>query len=219
MFVKQNKNIKESKSVIFFSSDDWNVDLKTSKFHMAKSLENDGYTVLYINSIGLRRQKIQLNLMKKIVVRLKTILGGVKKVSNNIFVFTPFIIPWYSLPVVPTFNKILLIITIKYLQYKHKLKKPELWVFLPNHVNMLGRFGESLSIYYCVDEHTLFSGVDTELMKKLELRLLGLVDMVVVTAKPLYESKEKYSRIFKGLTLRVISLILKGIIVQSKYLQ
>jgi glycosyltransferase involved in cell wall biosynthesis len=180
-----------SKGVIFFSSDDWQGSLKTSKYHMACQLAENGYKVLYVNSIGLRNQQISSGLIKKILSRLRVIVKGVQNVQDNIYVLTPFIIPFHRYRIVNVINKFILVITIRIFKWRLKISEAELWLFLPNHVSLVGMFNELVSLYYCVDEHILFEGVDTHAMKKMEDKLLRSVDLVVTTAKPLYISKQK----------------------------
>ncbi|MBI3563144.1 MAG: glycosyltransferase [Gammaproteobacteria bacterium] len=181
------------RAVLFFSSDDWSDDLKTSKYHMATCLANDGYRVLYINSIGLKQQSLGSQFLKKVFNRLKTVFKGLRHVNANLYVFTPFILPFHSSNIVSRLNQLILVLSVRLLQYRLNISEPELWVFLPNHVSLIGKFNERVALYYCVDEHTLFSGVDTSFMHNLEEKLIKHVNLVVVTAKPLYESKKLHA--------------------------
>lgn len=180
---------KESKSVLFFSSDDWESGLKTSKYHMACCLAADGYKVLYVNSIGLRQPRFSSGIVRKIIGRLRGIFRGVRRVQENIHVLTPFVIPFHRHAIVNRMNRLLLVMTVRWYQWRLGLHRPELWVFLPNHADIIGAFDERLSLYYCVDEHTLFEGVDVSTMRSLENRLIRGVDLLVVTARSLSASK------------------------------
>jgi hypothetical protein len=59
-------------------------------------------------------------------------------------------------------------------------KKPKIlittWPFM---ANLVGSFGELLSIYYRVDDYSEFPGVRRETMGRLEKELIGKVDMVI----------------------------------------
>jgi len=46
------------------------------------------------------------------------------------------------------------------------LRRPILWTFLPNLNRLVGRLGESLVIYHCVDEYTAFSGVAQHTLRR-----------------------------------------------------
>ncbi|MDP2815396.1 MAG: glycosyltransferase [Rectinemataceae bacterium] len=179
----------KSKSVLFFSSDDWASGLKTSKYHMARCLADDGYTVIYVNSIGLRMPTLSVRTASRIVSRLRSVFRGVTKVQDNIFVFTPIIVPFHNYRIITWLNRLLLVASIRILRWRMKLRDPELWVFLPNHAKLVGALGECVALYYCVDEHTLFDGVDSTAMRALEDDLIKKVDLVVATARSLYETK------------------------------
>jgi glycosyltransferase involved in cell wall biosynthesis len=179
-----------NKGVLFFSSDDWESGLKTSKYHMARLLAADGYKVLYVNSIGLRRPTLSSGTARKIWSRLQTIFRGVRRVSDNIYVMTPFIIPFHGYPWINRLNRLLLVLGVRHVQRKLGLKRPEMWMFLPNHADLVGEFDESVSLYYVVDEHTLFEGVDQAAMQALDDRLTRNVSLVVATATSLLEARK-----------------------------
>lgn len=176
--------------VLFFSSDDWNSGLKTSKFHMASCLARDGYRVLYVNSIGLRAPQLSARSARKVLSRLRSVLGGVRRVEENIYVLTPLIVPFHRWKAVNAVNRWLLVWYVRLVQRWLGIRAPELWLFLPNHAGLPGAFGERVSLYYCVDEHTLFDGVDVAAMQALERRLVGSVDLLVATAESLLRSKQ-----------------------------
>jgi glycosyltransferase involved in cell wall biosynthesis len=178
-----------AKSVIFFSSDDWESGLKTSKYHMATLLAADGFNVLYVNSIGLRRPTLSTGTAKKIVNRLKTIFRGVRRVSDHIHVMTPFVVPFHGHPWVNRLNRLLLVLGVRRMQRKLRMREPELWLFLPNHADLVGAFGESASVYYVVDEHALFDDVDHQAMQALDDRLTRSVTLLVGTARSLLASR------------------------------
>jgi glycosyltransferase involved in cell wall biosynthesis len=186
--------MQEKKGVIFFSSDDWDSGLKTSKYHMTQLLASDGYTVLYVNSIGLRQPTLSRGIFGKIWSRLRTVLRGVRRASDNIYVMTPFVVPFHRYQWVNRLNRWLLVWTIRRQQQRLGLSRPELWLFLPNHADLVGAFDESLSVYYVVDEHTLFDGVDSTAMKALDERLTRNVTLVVATANSLYDQRKQLAR-------------------------
>jgi glycosyltransferase involved in cell wall biosynthesis len=183
-----------NKSVLFLSSDDWSSGLKTSKYHMARCLADDGYTVLYVNSIGLRTPTLTARTLTRIISRLRSVFQGVTKVRDNVYVFTPLVIPFHKYLIINRLNRLLLVASIRILLWWMKLRDPELWVFLPNHAKLVGAFGERIALYYCVDEHTLFDGVDSKAMSALEEELIKKVDLVVATARSLYESKGRQAK-------------------------
>jgi glycosyltransferase involved in cell wall biosynthesis len=69
----------------------------------------------------------------------------------------------------------------------------QLWTFLPNVGDYVGRLGESLSVYYCVDEWSLFTQLDEERTRQAERLLLERVDCVFAVNEALAEAKRPFN--------------------------
>jgi glycosyltransferase involved in cell wall biosynthesis len=65
----------------------------------------------------------------------------------------------------------------------------QLWSFLPNVADYVGTMGESVAVYYCVDEWSKFSYVDGDRTAAAERELCRKVDIVFATARSLAESR------------------------------
>jgi glycosyltransferase involved in cell wall biosynthesis len=66
----------------------------------------------------------------------------------------------------------------------------QLWTFLPNVAEYLG-MGESLAVYYCVDEWSLFEYLDHDATVAAERELLGRVDAVFAVNHALADAKRE----------------------------
>src|SRR5690606_35050257 len=66
-----------------------------------------------------------------------------------------------------------------------------LWTFLPNVAEYLD-IGESLAVYYCVDEWSLFEYLDRDATAKAERELLERVDVVFAVNRALAEAKREF---------------------------
>jgi glycosyltransferase involved in cell wall biosynthesis len=73
------------------------------------------------------------------------------------------------------------------------MKEVQLWTFLPNVVNYLGYFGETFTVYYCVDEWSKFSFMDGKSMRFMEENLMKRADLVITSASHLYENKKPFN--------------------------
>ncbi|MBU1627212.1 glycosyltransferase [bacterium] len=182
----------KDKNIIFFSADDWGCGLMTSKTHIADLLSEEN-NLLYINSIGLRQPKINSQDARKIFNKIGMFFKGVRKVKDRMWVFTPVVIPFHKYKMVQIINKWLLILFVKIIQKMIGLHKPILFTFLPNTVDVVGKFGESKIIFYCVDEFSIFEGVHTESVLEMEKRLIQKSDIVLATSQKLFESKSKFN--------------------------
>jgi glycosyltransferase involved in cell wall biosynthesis len=170
--------------VVFVSSDDWASGLKTSKYHLAIRLARTR-PVMYVNSIGLRNATGSSRDVSRMVTKLREWLRGPRQVAPNLSVVTPLVIPFRRWPAVGIVNRWLLRANLRWAMLRLGIKRPELWVFLPEHVGLLGGLGERVSIYYCVDEFALFPGVDEARVRHDEKALLQRADLVFATATEL----------------------------------
>jgi len=182
----------KDQNILFFSADDWGCGLMTSKTHIADLLSEEN-NLLYVNSIGLREPKMSSADARKVLRKIKGFFRGVRKVKDRMWVYTPIVIPFHRFKVIQWLNKWFLIACVKYLKKKLKLHDPLLITFLPNTVDVVGKFGESKIIYYCVDEFSEFEGVPTDVVIRMEKELIAKSDIVFATSQRLFKNKRRYN--------------------------
>lgn len=180
----------ENLSIVVFSND-WEGD-PTSKHHVMRLLSGKN-KVLWINSIGMRRPGISRSDFSRIVTKVRSWFRGAKKVNDNMYHLTPFVLPFPGSKLCRVVNRILLTISIKYYRKKFHMGEVQLWTFLPNIVEMIGRLHESKLVYYCVDEWSKFSFMDGELLRSMEIQLMEKADLVLTTADCLYQDKVRFN--------------------------
>lgn len=183
----------KNQHIIYFSSDEWDSGLKTSQYHISIRLATNN-KVLYVNSIGLRKPTASKEDFLRIIDKLKRYFKGLQRINENLYVFTPIVVPFHGIAWVNALNKFLLTVFIRYYQRKLKLKDPYIITFLPNTVNILGRFAEKKVIYYCADHVSSFKGVDTKKIQEMEQKLFKKADFVFVTSNRLYEQKKNNNK-------------------------
>jgi len=180
----------KSKSIICFAND-FRGD-PTSKQQVMKILSENN-TILWINSIAMRRPSASVADMSRLWSKVTKFFKGLDQINKNLYVFTPLVLPLPSLKFAQLLNKFLLLSYLKFFIWKLKMKNIQLWTFVPNMISLVGKLGEEKVIYYCVDEWSEFSFLDRETIVRLEKELLLKSDVVITTAKKLYESKIKHN--------------------------
>jgi glycosyltransferase involved in cell wall biosynthesis len=182
----------EGLDILYFSADDWGCGLTTSQTHIAKTLARKN-RILYVNSLGLRKPQVSSKDIGRIFTKLSKFFKGIEPVQENIWVFTPIVLPFHDLKPIQMINKYLLVFYIRFYLRRLKMQRPVFWSFLPNAVHLLGKFKERQRIYYCVDEYSQFEGVPKEAILKQEQQMLQQSDFVFTTATALYQSKRKHN--------------------------
>jgi glycosyltransferase involved in cell wall biosynthesis len=178
-------------NIICFAND-WHND-PTSKHQVMKLLSKQN-RVLWVNSIGMRRPNASSSDLKRIFVKLKNFLQGLEKIHEDLFIFTPIVLPLPSSSWARQINALLLRASLWYYRKQLGMKDFQLWTFVPTMVELAGKMGEKALIYYCVDEWSKFSFMDSEAMRSMEIRLLQKAAIVFVTADHLYRDKVQFNR-------------------------
>jgi len=180
--------VLKKRDILFFSSDDWDSGLKTSKYHIAKELAKK-HKVIFIESLGLRKPQVGKKDFIKILQKLNKWIEGVKKVHENLYVYTPLVIPYHANKLLRSLNGILLKIQIMFIMKRMKTTSPIYWTFLPNTVDILKHKTEKL-VYYCVDNMTAFKGVNQDVIGKMDEKLTSFAKVVFAVSEQIYRRKK-----------------------------
>jgi hypothetical protein len=141
--------------IIAFAKD-WHED-PTSNHHVLRELARTR-RVLWLNSVGTRTPKLSSGRdLGKIRRKLGEFTKGPVNVENDLWVFSPLVLPFPHSPLARAANGRILRATIAALRWRLGLREFDLWTFLPNVADYVGSLGERRSVYYCVDEWSLFS--------------------------------------------------------------
>jgi glycosyltransferase involved in cell wall biosynthesis len=149
--------------------------------------------VLFIESLGLRQPMVQGKDIRRIMRRLKSWFRGVRRANENLYVFSPLVIPFHRYSLVRKFNHWFLGKQLNAVVRKLQLVRPILWSYIPTAVEYLGVWGEQLSVYHCVDDLSANPLIPRETVLELERQFLAKVDVVFTTSRELYKEKLKYN--------------------------
>ena len=180
----------KGRDIILFSND-WGGD-PLSKHQIALRLAKQN-RVLWVNSMGNRNPTVSAHDLRRVVKKLWQFCRGCRPVADNIFRFCPLVIPFHGNPVARWINKRLLAWSLQRACRKLGFRDMVTLTFVPNSVDVVGSLGESVVIYYCVDEYSQFTGADRTAVLDMESRLMEKADLVVVSASRLYESKKTHN--------------------------
>jgi len=178
------------RDIICFSND-WDGD-PLSKKHIMQRLARQN-RILWINSIGNRDPKPSLNDLKRMTRKLRQFASGCRQVADQIFVLSPLVIPFHGNPAARRINSSILTWHVRFISARLGFKKPITWTFLPTSADIVGRLGEDLIVYHCVDEYSEFSGAKKPAILQMERRLMEKADVQIVSSTLLYETKHSYN--------------------------
>jgi len=181
----------EGQNIICFAKD-WTED-PTSNNHVMMMLAKRN-RVLWLNSIAMRTPKLaDKRDLAKIGRKLQSFTKGPVQVAENLWTYTPIVVPLPHSPAAAAINRQILRWTFTALRRKLGMDSYQLWTFLPNALPYLDMPGQTLSVYYCIDEWAHFSYIDGGKMVAMEKDLCGRADVVFATAALLYESRRAWN--------------------------
>ena len=180
--------------VVVLATADWEHPIWTNKQHVAISIADTGFRVLYLDSLGLRPARATGRDLKRIIKRLWRGLCPPRRVRQNLWVWSPLVIPGGSGSFVILINKLSLAfglwLALRFLRFR----KPWLWTYNPLTASFLNLRSFSLKIYHAVDAVQEQPCMPRELIESQERRLCGEVDQVFVTSPALKRKLAPYSR-------------------------
>jgi glycosyltransferase involved in cell wall biosynthesis len=185
-----SRRLLTGRDILCFSHD-WTGD-PLSKTHLMRLLARDN-RILWVNSIGYRTPGMNKADVGRLWKKLKAAREPLREVEPNIFVLNPLAIPAYGMRAARAVNRVWLRQQVRGAMRKLGFSDPINWVFNPVAAVLAGAFGETTLIYQCVDEYSAFSGVTSQAILDMEVKLLRKADLVVVSADKLYDSKSQYN--------------------------
>ncbi len=176
----------EFELVVF--SDDWE-GLPNSCRHLVAHLIPDTH-VIWVDTIGLRPPQFSLydaaRTASKVSRWLKQSTVPSARDAASFVHLDPVQLPFNGITAVRKWNARRLGAAVRECSRTHPRRVLlTTWPFL---ADLVGTLGESLSIYYRVDDFAHFPGVNTTRMRQLEEGLIEKVDLVVASARSLLPS-------------------------------
>ena len=150
--------------------------------HQIMSRLAQRHSVLYVRPVDL------LTFCKSPAIRPKK--RRFSSPLENLQLYSPLIFPYSSVfSWIRGLNNSLMTRRIKKECLKNNFKKKILWLYSPFSFYLIGKAGESLVVYDCMDEHVTFKNADPKLVEA-EDRILEKADIVFAGGRSLYESKK-----------------------------
>ncbi|RMG00682.1 MAG: glycosyltransferase family 1 protein, partial [Acidobacteria bacterium] len=183
-------NVLKDADIICFSHD-WTGD-PLSKTHIVRILARRN-RILWVNALANRAPTASRKDLLRVLDKLKAFaVDRLSQPEPNIFVMSPLAFPSYGSETIRNINRIILQYQLKQAIKRLKFKNPINLIFNPAGGLLARKLGESLLVYYCVDEYSAFTGA-VKGLKQIEEDLCKESDFVVVSAQKLLESKSKFN--------------------------
>ena len=181
-------------SIILISTADWDHPLWTNKQHVACSLADMGFRVLYVESLGIRPIRMKSNDFLRIFRRLCRAFKILRKVRPRVWVCSPLVIPSGNNGLALRLNKISLKFALSLCRFLLSFRDPLLWTYNPLTARFISLKGHSLIVYHAVDALQEQPDMPSKLISQEEKYLCSVADQVFVTSPKLEAALMNYSR-------------------------
>lgn len=175
--------------VVMLSTADWDNPFWTNKQHVAVQLAAAGYRVFYIESLGLRRPSASAHDTKRIVNRLKKLVRGPRLAQKNLWVWSPFVVPFQKYSFIRRFNRFLLSSLLKFHMNKTGIKREILWTYNPLTTYLLNIRGFKKIVYHCVDDIKAQPGMPANIFEHAEKDLVERSHIVFASSPKLAKTR------------------------------
>lgn len=189
MITADNKLIKDDIFIVF--GEDFGRHPHALEHLLRPLFHNNQF--IWVETIGLRSPKLNFYDLKRILEKIKKWFFPVeiveRSIPENIKMVNPFMIPYSQFQIIRAFNKYMVKRAVNKTMKNFGMNRPITITSVPNACDYVGIFNERLKIYYCVDEFSLWPGLDNKLVANLENKLIKQSDVVIAVSNTLAKAK------------------------------
>lgn len=184
----------KNENIVCISSIDWDFVWQGHQEIMA-AFAKDGNRVIFIENTGVRSPRIKD--VSRIKKRINNWLKGVKGISkeiDNLYVFSPIILPFPYSRLARWFNRWLLLSVLKKWMKVMRFDDPIIWTFLPTGLalDILNELDSKLIVYYCIADFEALVP-NPRKVRKTETAVIRKADVVFVQGEMLKRRCDKYN--------------------------
>ena len=156
----------------------------------------NGNRVLFIENTGVRAPTLRdIPRLKKRFVNWSKGVRGIRKEKENLYVFSPIVLPFPYFRIARWINKYILLFHLKRWMKAMDFNDPIIWTFLPTGLtlDLINNINKKIAVYYCIDNFAVSSS-SAHKVRHAEKKLIKQSDLVFVTAKELYDYCSQYTQ-------------------------
>jgi uncharacterized SAM-binding protein YcdF (DUF218 family)/glycosyltransferase involved in cell wall biosynthesis len=186
--------ILHGRDILCFSSIDWQFIWQGHQEIMS-TLAANGNRVLFVENTGVRAPAIRdLPRVRQRVRNWWRGTKGFRRESDNLFIYSPILLPFPYSPIVRRLNRFLLARALRRWMRAIGFGRPIVWTFLPTPLvrDVIPDMDPLVSIYYCIDDFASSSHAARKITRS-EQQLFREADLVFVTSEKLRERAAKFS--------------------------
>jgi uncharacterized SAM-binding protein YcdF (DUF218 family)/glycosyltransferase involved in cell wall biosynthesis len=176
------------RDIVCISSVDWGFHWQIHQEIMS-TLAANGNRVLFIENTGVRAPGVgDIGRVRDRIRNWWRSTKGFRLERDNLFVYSPLLLPLPYSRVARWFNRHLLFRPLRRWMAVTGFRRPIVWTFLPTQTarDLIRELDASLTIYYCADDFAASSHAARRIRRS-ETQLLAEADLVFVTSQKLFD--------------------------------
>ncbi len=180
--------------ILCISSIDWDFIWQGHQEIMS-TFAAQGHRVLFIENTGVRPPQMRdLPRVRQRLTNWWRSTKGFRQISDNLFVYSPLIVPLPYSRLARWVNRSLLLRSLRRWMAAIGFNRPITWTFLPTPLarDLVTSLDSELTIYYCIDD-LASSSPEAKRIAVSEERLFHDADLVFVTSEQLRQRAVKFS--------------------------
>ena len=184
----------KNNDIICISSIDWDFIWQGHQEIMSVLAAN-GNRVLFIENTGVRSPGIRdISRLGKRFSNYFRGVKGIRRESENLYVYSPIVLPFPYSRIARWINKQILLSVIKRWMKAVRFSDPIIWTFLPTGtaLDIIENINRKLLVYYCIDSFAASSS-SAKKIKAYEKKLISSADLVFVTSQALHDYCSQFS--------------------------
>lgn len=173
--------------IVYFGNG-WHSENRTSSHHIATRLARRA-PLLYVDSPGMRAPSASGRDFKRSFAKLLAAFRKPREVQPGLWHCTVPQLPWRRLPFVDSLNRRFGAWAVRRAMRAVGFARRISWFVVPHPGFLARRLGESLCVYYCIDDYASHPGVDRALIEQRDRELSTTADLLFVAPPALLERK------------------------------
>ena len=188
------RGVLRGHDILCFSSIDWQFIWQGHQEIMS-TLAANGNRVLFVENTGVRAPAMRD--LPRVRERFRNWWRGTKgfrRESDNLFIYSPILLPFPYSPIVRRLNRFLLARALRRWMRAIGFGRPIVWTFLPTPRvrDVIPEMDPLVSVYYCIDDFASSSKAARKIIHS-EQQLFREADLVFVTSEKLRERAAQFS--------------------------
>ncbi len=175
-------------NIVCISTIDWDFVWQGHQEIMS-TLARQGHRVLFIENTGVRRATLNdLPRLKHRVLNWRKGVKGIRKVMENLYVYSPMVLPFPYSKAARAINRAMMYLTLKRWTSAMRFENPVIWVWLPTGLalDLIRILRGQLVVYYCCDDFEA-SSAGSRRIRETEDILIRKADMVFAHSKAIFD--------------------------------